>query len=463
MKALDHHLYLRGGSHFYYRCAFPRNLHPFLRLKELRVSLNTKDLNTARLYVAKLDIGLEPLIQQVYDRLKTAQSYEDARKVDLKFVSSLNEMQEHVGLKQNDVFGNKSLQGYKIKGNNKGLCFSQLVEEYLTDCVTNAIKTIEHKKATYEMFQSICGDLPVHKIARFEARKFKAMLLKSPANVTKIMKETSYLNIDWDNLPDGKPQSLVTVNNRLIGMLSLFTWAEQNDLYEGKNPFSGLSIKKADSHIQRRPPFSRDNISVLFSSPIYKGCLGIKPRERMLKGQDIFKDYKYWIPLIGLYTGMRLNEICQLETADIQCVDGVWFININDDGNKRLKTASSRRRVPVHKDLIRFGFLVYVENVKAVRLFKELPRCGKGSYSYRFSKEFAIILKNLKLKEYGVCFHSFRHSFIDGLRNAGVEKSIAMTLVGHYSASDIHSGYGFGYTLSFLQEQINKVSFEIDE
>lgn len=86
---------------------------------------------------------------------------------------------------------------------------------------------------------------------------------------------------------------------------------------------------------------------------------------------------------------------------------------------------------------------------------------GQGSYSYKFSKEFTAILKSVGLKEQGLCFHSFRHTFIDGLRNAGVEKSIAMKLVGHHSSNDIHNGYGYGHSLEVLQEHINKLSFPV--
>ena len=37
---------------------------------------------------------------------------------------------------------------------------------------------------------------------------------------------------------------------------------------------------------------------------------------------------KYWIPLIALYGGLRLNEICQLHTGDIVELDGVPCFDI---------------------------------------------------------------------------------------------------------------------------------------
>jgi integrase len=33
--------------------------------------------------------------------------------------------------------------------------------------------------------------------------------------------------------------------------------------------------------------------------------------------------YMYWLPLIGLHSGMRINEIAQLALADISLQDGI--------------------------------------------------------------------------------------------------------------------------------------------
>ncbi len=437
MKAIEHHLYIRG-RYYYYRSALPQNLHQVFSRKEVCVSLQTQDRALARLYVAKLDIEIQNLIHQVYD----ARDIEAAQNI---IMLGIEGMKGKVGLPQRQSF-NLGLLSSSMGGAHKP--FSQVAREYLNDCVTNSPKTIEHKRQTYEIFQSICGDVSFNSIAKNEARKFKAVMLKTPANLTKILGVRSYKNVDWDNLPKKEPQSLVTVNNRLIAMTSLFMWGERNDLFKGKNPFSGLIISKAKKHANKRPPFSNQQLQTLFSY--------LMDTDRV-----VTKDYKYWIPLIGLYTGMRLNEICQLLVSDIMCVDGVWIINIDDNDHKKLKTASSRRRIPVHKRLIDLGLLAYVKEQDSPRLFKSLPVSGQGSYSYKFSKEFTSILKSLGLKEQGLCFHSFRHTFIDGLRNAGVEKSIAMKLVGHHNSNDVHNGYGYGHSLEVLQEHINKLSFPV--
>ncbi len=330
MKAVDYRLYSRN-NHLYYRYVLPRPLQLVFPHKEIKVSLSTQDIALARLYVAKLDIEIQSLINQIYNA-------QDIDAVRTLVMNGIEGMKGKVGLPQRKNLNFDLLS----QGGGTQQLFSFIAQEYLKDCVSNSPKTIEHKRQTYEMFQSICGDLSFKTITKVEARQFKAVMLRMPANLTKILKVKSYAGIDWKNLPDRDKQSLVTVNNRLISMTALFMWAERNDLYDGRNPFSAMMIKKAEVSANRRPPFTMLQLQTLFSCPIYKGCKGMQPKERLETGRLVIKDYKYWIPLIGLYTGMRLNEICQLLVGDIKCVDGVWIINIDDNDNKKLKTASSR-------------------------------------------------------------------------------------------------------------------------
>jgi hypothetical protein len=51
--------------------------------------------------------------------------------------------------------------------------------------------------------------------------------------------------------------------------------------------------------------------------------------------------HQYWVPLIGLYSGARIEEICQLEVNDVRESSGVWIMDINRNGDKRVKTAAT--------------------------------------------------------------------------------------------------------------------------
>ena len=72
------------------------------------------------------------------------------------------------------------------------------------------------------------------------------------------------------------------------------------------------------------------------------------------------------MPLIGLHTGMRLNEICQLDVADIRRIDGIPCIVVSERSmiggtDKTLKTGASERVVPLHQNLLECGLLRFVD------------------------------------------------------------------------------------------------------
>jgi len=53
-------------------------------------------------------------------------------------------------------------------------------------------------------------------------------------------------------------------------------------------------------------------------------------------GQDKHtKAANFWVPLLGLYTGARMEELCQLLIEDVVQRDGVWCIDIREDNAKR--------------------------------------------------------------------------------------------------------------------------------
>ena len=62
------------------------------------------------------------------------------------------------------------------------------------------------------------------------------------------------------------------------------------------------------------------------------------------------------MPLIGLYSGLRMGEICGLQLEDIKKIDEVWCFDVNEEQDKRLKTVNSKRIVPVHPHLIMCRF-----------------------------------------------------------------------------------------------------------
>lgn len=158
---------------------------------------------------------------------------------------------------------------------------------------------------------------------------------------------------------------------------------------------------------------------------------------------DPAQAHKFWLPHVGLFTGARVNEICQLNP----CTDirqdrrsGVWYLDITAESDgpdgvvKSVKTKGSKRRVPVHSKLIELGFLQYVEGMKGkgcTLLFPGFPP-SRGRASPRAAKWFRDLLSATELRDETPDarisgMHAFRHTVLHTARVLGVVNAEAIT------------------------------------
>jgi integrase len=165
-----------------------------------------------------------------------------------------------------------------------------------------------------------------------------------------------------------------------------------------------VTIRKRD----RRGPFTVEQLGKIFGphSPIYGG-------------PEAERNGRFWVPLLSLWTGMHLNECCQLHVADVRYMKQVPVIVIeegDDTDNKRVKTEAGERFVPVHPELEWIGFLEHwraAERGGEVRLFPDLLISTDGYFSGPFSKWFRRYLKRPEVNAYSAKtpFHSLRHNY----------------------------------------------------
>jgi integrase len=179
---------------------------------------------------------------------------------------------------------------------------------------------------------------------------------------------------------------------------------------------------------------------------------------------------RYWLPLLGLYTGARVNELAQLGSDDVFIEDGIPTIRITSSGDsgKRLKSESSRRDIPVHNDLLSLGFMIYVNNIKAQkheRLFPAL-KLGPNGYSHYFvSRHFSgsngWLRTNVPSIGDGMSFHGFRHTFASHLKNSEEPERLIEELMGHKNTSLSLGRYGKPYKLEIKQRAVNQVNYQL--
>ncbi len=137
-----------------------------------------------------------------------------------------------------------------------------------------------------------------------------------------------------------------TINSHIDAFRRFFDWAERHG-HAPHKLFEGMKVPKAEDAETERKPYSQEQARLIFTE-LTENPSGL-----------VRKESHKWGTLLGLFTGARLNEVCQLEVADIKRDGDIWFLNITDEGdtNKRVKAKASRRKVPLHSELIRLGFL----------------------------------------------------------------------------------------------------------
>lgn len=328
-------------------------------------------------------------------------------------------------------------------------------------------KTSEANRLWAERFIEFTGDRSADSYSKADGRDFKSALLKLPPNfvLNPLLKGLSLKDAASRAAEVGiAPMSASNVN-KIIGFVSgLWNHAIQN--YDGVtvNPFAGQKVKTSVKARKQRQPFSSSELSKIFNSPLFTGCQS--ERYHNTPGDMVPDDLGiYWVPLVGLYTGARSGEIIQLRTEDVHTEAGITYFQITDDDGEELtiKTAGSYRRIPVHKQLVKLGFLDFVaqrRRKKQKRLFPEMPRAADRTYSTNYSRKFSNLLMAVEIKHKRNAFHSLRHSFEDACIDSRIPMEFVNALQGH-SEAGMAGRYGSGIRgLKALSEEMDKLAYE---
>lgn len=312
--------------------------------------------------------------------------------------------------------------------------------------------TVAEHEALHGLLIQLLGNVDVSTVTHKSARVVKDALLALPANMGKgVYSGKSVKQLLKMNVPASARMSVRTINEKITRAGSFFQWCVRHG-YAPLNPFEGLKMKVSVRASEERAAFDAADLQAIFA-----------PLDAMRK------PFMLWCPLLAIYTGGRATEIAQLRVVDVVDVDGVPAIRIADEAG-RLKTLASRREVPLHPALVQKGFLAYVDGIRAAGHERVFPDVwgNKNGPGDRLSRWFAVYRKNLGIGSMKrgdgkpiKCFHSFRHCFADGLKQAGVDGLIIAQLMGHVDASMSTGRYGKSYPLATLNEAVCRLSFPI--
>jgi integrase len=168
--------------------------------------------------------------------------------------------------------------------------------------------------------------------------------------------------------------------------------------------------------------------------------------------------------------GLRPNEACQLRKGDVRTTSiGVPYLDIvasSDEGDdsaskKTLKTETSRRRIPVHSELLKLGFMEFVATRKSseVLLFSVKPDKDGNHARYalkRFAEAYLPAAIELTSRQ---SFYSLRHSFRDALRRSNAPSEILRAFGGWTDGASVSDAYGDKYDPDHTVAHMAKIGF----
>jgi len=281
-------------------------------------------------------------------------------------------------------------------------------------------KTYTIKKTAIEALVAYLGPkVKVHAITRSDLARWYQDMREKGASTPTLTNKQSYIG----------------------GKGGFFEWAMASGHYpRGDNPASGhVSYSQREKRARKKLGFKaydRAQIQALFAP------------EALAKLSESAR----WASLLGLYTGARASEVGQLLIKDVFEEDGIPCLRVSDEGeHQKVKTEVSLRTVPLHPELLKMGFLEWVDEKRKAGQTRVFPAAkatavnGQGNWITKaFSRHLAEVGKGWEPAKRG--FHSLRKTFIQELQGAGVVSELRAQIVGHEIDDEHHGTYSRKFT-----------------
>lgn len=325
-------------------------------------------------------------------------------------------------------------------------------------------KTADEFQAQMTRFISLHEDLPIGQITKAHVRAFKDAMLQFPARPSHDLRELPVADVikSVEGKTDVARLSPKTVNEKCLASLrAVLSYCVNEAGFIDQNPAEGVRAREDRTAQPSRISYTDADIQTILSFPIFT------EKERPVGGAG---EAAKWLPLLGMYTGARLEELARLTLADVGEEDGVQYVHIRGGANgRRVKTRGSVRKIPIHSKLIELGFLDYILTSRkepSLRIFPQL-KSQREKLSAAWSQWWGRYSRDHGIADSRKVFHSFRHTVKRKLRDAGVDKTLRDALMGH-KADDVAEGYGLdheglGISLPVLAKAVEQIVFKESE
>ncbi len=305
------------------------------------------------------------------------------------------------------------------------------------------------------------GDLLLGDLTREKVRDFRNALEKVPKNLPTALRQMPIRDLIEQDLKDYPPAHASTINKHLTLLGAIVSHAEAagslDEVQGFRNPFGkGMKLPVDAREAEEREAFDDIDLAAIFGTGVFSRG------ERPVGGGG---EAAYWLPLIALLSGARQGEMAQLRVMDLKkdAATGIWYFDIGTSGGRKVKTVSSKRKVPLHPALERIGLLRYREALMAAGAGPAAPFWPRveadqeGRPAGPWSKWFNRYLRDKAgIEDRTKVFHSFRHTFKQLARSAKIGEEMHDALTGHAGNGSVGRGYG-KFELEALAEGVGQI------
>jgi len=227
--------------------------------------------------------------------------------------------------------------------------------EYSEHVKKNESSSMSQRKSNLARFLDILGPLDSTALGAADITHYREVIRTFPKDLPKkavwmerpddpVLRRNWYLSLSEHGLPPLSEQGQLTHFNDVRPFLR---WLK-TERYVTEDFSDMLTPVKNDADYQERgPPFTPEQLDKLVNG-LWR-AEGKYPHEQP-------RDWHFWVPLLGLTTGMRGDEIGRLTVAHVVDVGGVIMLDVPGT-----KTNNAERIIPIPNMALNAGFMQLVD------------------------------------------------------------------------------------------------------
>lgn len=159
------------------------------------------------------------------------------------------------------------------------------------------------------------------------------------------------------------------------------------------------------------------------------------------------------LTLLALYTGMRLNEVCNLTVTDYD--SAAQLLHVREG-----KSQAAVRAVPIHPAIRSTVATLARETPDGYLLPGLVPGGPDRKRGHGIGKTWGRRIRSLGITDRRLVFHALRATFITAALNGGASKEIVQQIAGHEREGVTMTSYARVLSIDLCRAAVGAVKFE---